>query len=112
MMADAENIELALTPGGMLVAHAGAGVAGWSRSLAERFAEGESPGLMALAAGTAPADASLSVVFWREVAAAFLKAVCHVSPDARVVSPADIEPPAPAALAEWVLRAPPPIGPS
>lgn len=96
--------ELRITPQGVLTP-VPSGDAD-DRGLAGRFSEDESAGLVALAAGGVPSSSARSVVFWRDLAAEFLRALCHVpegvTPDAQSVAP-----PSPARLAEWVLNTPP-----
>ena len=107
-MAQAPTVELALTPHGVVTARAEGTAPAWARAAATRFAEGEAPGLITLGATAAPPpETPPSLAYWREVAAAFLRTVCHVPADARDVSAADVEPPAPALLAQWVLSVPP-----
>jgi superfamily II DNA or RNA helicase len=74
--------------------------------LAARFSDHEAAGLVALAAASVPQPGSASVLFWRDLAADFLRALCHV-PENEPFSPESIAPPEPARLAEWVLNAPP-----
>ena len=74
--------------------------------LTARFSDHEAAGLVALAAASVPQPVSASVLFWRDLAADFLRALCHV-PENEPFSPESIAPPEPARLAEWVLNAPP-----
>ncbi len=74
------------------------------KRLLECFAESDAAGLMGLAAGGLPAGAARSVRFWHDVAAEFLRALCHV-PDGGLWE--EIDPPDAVRLAEWVLNAPP-----
>jgi superfamily II DNA or RNA helicase len=104
---DTDRFDLVLTPHGVVTAAAGASPAGWRRSLAARFAEGEEAGLLALGAAPPPPDASASVAFWREPAAAFLRAICHIPSDDQKAQASDLEPLPPALASEWILRAPP-----
>ena len=78
-----------------------------TKRLRERFAEDEAAGLVALAAGGLPPGAARSVVFWHDVAAEFLRALCHVQEGGDLGEIAD---PDAARLAEWVLSAPPMSG--
>jgi len=96
--------ELRITPQGVL-APVSSGDAD-ERGLAGRFPEDESAGLIALAAGGVPPSSARSVVFWRDLAAEFLRALCHV-PEGVAPDEHTVEPPSPAQLAEWVLNAPP-----
>ena len=95
------EFELRITPQGHLVAQGGG-----DGGLAARFAEHEAAGMVALAAAGVPDGAARSVGFWHDVAADFLRAVCHV-PEGVDFLLAEIERPSPARLAEWVLNAPP-----
>lgn len=99
--------ELRITPQGVLSAvySVDAEVGG----LAGRFAEDESAGLIALAAGGVPSSSARSVVFWRDFAAEFLRALCHV-PEGVLPDEQSLEPPMQVRLAEWVLNAPPMLG--
>ena len=104
----ATAFDLILTPHGVVTARADASAPAWARSIASRFAEGEALGLIALGAAAAPPpEAPPALAFWRELAAVFLRAVCHVPSDQQHAAPADIEPPPPALLAQWVLSVPP-----
>jgi len=99
-----ELFELRVTPHGVLAPVSGGDADG--RRLAGRFAVDESAGLVALAAGGVPSSCARSVVFWRDLAADFLRALCHV-PEGVVPDGKSVEPPGPARLAEWTLNAPP-----
>ncbi len=103
------HFELGVTPHGVVTARTGADTEPWSRNAVERFGEGEVPGLIALAAATLPTGAHGSVGYWRDVTAAFLRALCHI-PEGAEVAEATIEPPTPATLATWTLNAPPMTG--
>jgi superfamily II DNA or RNA helicase len=109
MPENAHYFELGMTPHGAVTARAGAETEPWSRNALERFGEGEAPGLIALAATTLPAGTHASVGYWRDVAAAFLRALCHI-PEGAAVAADTLDPPAPATLASWTLNAPPMTG--
>ena len=79
-----------------------AGHAGWRLV----FSEHEAAGLVALAAARVPPHVASSVLFWRDLAADFLRALCHL-PETEDFTHNAIEPPAASLLAEWVLNAPP-----
>ena len=96
--------ELRITPQGVLTPVSQ--VVADERGLAGRFSKDESAGLVALAAGGVPSASARSVVFWRDLAAEFLRALCHV-PEGVVPDAQSVEPPGAARLAEWVLNAPP-----
>ncbi len=103
--------DLRVTPHGVVTARADDDAPAWARTVAARFAEGEAPGVIALGAAAAPQpDAPTALAFWREMAAAFLRAVCHVPSGKPDAVAADIEPPAPALLAQWALSLPPMAG--
>ncbi len=100
--------DVRVTPHGVVTARADDDAPAWARTVASRFAEGEAPGVIALGAAAAPPpDAPPALAFWREMAAAFLRAVCHVPSGKPDAVAADIAPPAPALLAQWVLSVPP-----
>ena len=99
--------ELRLTPHGIVTPIAVADIPAETKRLRERFAEDEAAGLVALAAGGLPPGAARSVVFWHDVAAEFLRALCHVQEGGDLGEIAD---PDAARLAEWVLSAPPMSG--
>ena len=50
----------------------------WAQGVASRFAEDEAAGLVALAAARVPPGVHASVSFWRDIAADFIRALCHV----------------------------------
>ncbi len=107
-MAPSPMFDLALTPYGVVTAHMVDNAPVWACSLVARFTEGEAPGLIALGAAAAPpSDAPPAMVFWRDIAAEFLRAVCHVPVDKTDAVATDIEPPAPTLIAHWVLSVPP-----
>jgi non-specific serine/threonine protein kinase len=74
--------------------------------MAGRFAEHEAAGMVALAAAGVPDGAAAAVGFWHDVAAEFLRALCHL-PEGVGFPVEEIERPPPARLAEWTLNAPP-----
>lgn len=95
------GLELRVTPQGHVVP-----ADGGQSVLAARFAEDEAAGMVGLAAAGLPEAATPSASFWHEVAADFLRALCHLPEGVEFVS-AEIEPPSSARLAEWTLNAPP-----
>jgi non-specific serine/threonine protein kinase len=95
---------LRITPHGRVVPEGGG-----ESGLVARFAEHEAAGMVALAAGGVPSAAARSVGFWHDVAAEFLRSVCHL-PEGVEFAVTEIEPPSPARLADWVLNAPPMTG--
>jgi non-specific serine/threonine protein kinase len=94
-------MELRITPHGHVVADGGG-----KNPLAFRFAEHEAAGMVALAAGGVPECGGASLGFWHDVAAAFLRAVCHL-PEGVDFTVEEIERPSPSQWVEWVLNAPP-----
>ncbi|MFT5124486.1 MAG: hypothetical protein ACI97B_003121, partial [Verrucomicrobiales bacterium] len=76
------------------------------KKLCEAFARNQAEGLIALAAGSLPADADISLVFWRDVASEWLRALCHV-PETQPFTPDTIAPPDAAQCTEWVASRPP-----
>jgi len=81
-MAERGEFALRLTSRGVVAVEAGPEEGtGWAAGVASRFAEEEAAGLVALAAAKLPAHASGSVRFWRDAAAEFLRALCHVTED-------------------------------
>lgn len=106
VMAESLDFELRLLPHGMVAVDSCAGDARWAAGIASRFSEHEAAGLIALAAANVPPNASPSAGYWRDIAADFLRALCHVS-ESETFTPESIEPPGPARLAEWILNAPP-----
>ncbi len=94
---------IAVSPSGRLICHATEG------ELADAFAEGEIPGLLALLnRDGAGRNEDASTAYWKEVAGRFIRDLCHV-PEG---TGADFEVPAPdaAQLAVWALNAPPMTG--
>jgi non-specific serine/threonine protein kinase len=80
------------------------GIHGEPKRLLECFAECEAAGLMALAAGGLPSAAPHSLRFWHDVAAEFLRALCHL-PEGGTLDEMPV--PDAARLAGWTLNAPP-----
>lgn len=78
----------------------------WAAAIVGRFAQCEAAGLVALAAAPVPHGAQASVMFWRDVAAEFVRALCHV-PESTALERATFGTPAAAALAQWTMNAPP-----
>lgn len=101
-----DDFELRMTPHGFVAACPYEGGERWALGVAERFAEYEAAGLVALAATRVPGQLSASVLFWRDVAAEFLRSLCHL-PEGEVLGHDSLESPTAACLAEWVLNAPP-----
>ena len=101
-----ESFELWMTPHGRVASQPYDGNERWARGVASRFTEHEAAGLMALAAASVPHHVEASVLFWRDIAADFLRSLCHV-PETESFSHQAIEPPASAPLREWALNAPP-----
>ncbi len=97
---------LRILPQGQVAAAPAGGLARWARGVAERFGENDAAGLVALAATSVPADAHPSVGYWRDVAAEFLRALCHL-PEGAELEIGALGEPSPARLAEWILNAPP-----
>jgi non-specific serine/threonine protein kinase len=98
--------ELRMMPQGVMAARPYEGDERWAGGVESRFSEHEAAGLVALAAARVPHHVSASVLFWRDIAAEFLRSLCHVSGTGALTNNS-IEPPTPAVLAEWVLNAPP-----
>jgi len=103
---ETESLELRMTPHGVVTSRSYTGDERWARRVASRFSEHEAAGLMALAAASVPQHANASVLFWRDIAANFLRSLCHV-PETEPLKQNTLEPPATAQVAEWVLNAPP-----
>lgn len=106
MNSEPQTLELRMSPHGVVAALPYGGPERRAQGVVARFAEDEAAGLVALAAAPVPPGAHASVFFWRDIAAAFVRALCHV-PEGTTLAVDTIEPPAPATLAEWVLNAPP-----
>jgi len=103
---EAGTFELRLTPHGVVMPGPHGGEERWAGGVARRFSEDEAAGLVAMAAATLPSRADPSVMFWRDVGAEFLRALCHV-PEGGGFTAEAVEFPDPSRLAEWVLNAPP-----
>ena len=95
-----------MSPHGVVAALPYGGPERWARGVASRFAEDEAAGLVALATASVPPAAHPSVSFWRDIAAGFVRELCHVS-EGTALAPESVEPPTRATLAAWVLDAPP-----
>ncbi len=106
MSSETDWLELQMMPHGVVAARPYNGNQRWAGGVASRFAEHEAAGLIALAAASVPHQVNVSVVFWRDIAADFLRSLCHVSGNG-VLAHDVIESPSAAVLAEWVLNAPP-----
>ncbi len=106
MSSESPDLELRLTPHGIVTPLDGGGADRACRAVADRFAAHEAAGLVALAAATLPPGVHASAVFWRDAAAEFLRALCHI-PESDAFSPSAVAPPDPARLAQWTLNAPP-----
>jgi non-specific serine/threonine protein kinase len=103
------SFTLRLLPHGQIAVTADGKPPRWTRGLSERFADSDAAGLLALASTTVPPGAPPSVGFWRDVAAEFLHALCHV-PEGTALGSETLAEPSPAQLAEWTLNAPPMAG--
>ena len=106
MSSETESFELRITPHGVVASRLYDGHLRWARGVASRFSEHEAAGLVALAAASVPHHINASVLFWRDIAADFLRSLCHV-PETETFTHHAIDPPASALLEEWVLNAPP-----
>jgi len=106
MLSDLPDLELRLTPHGIVTPLDDGGTDRACRAVAARFEMHEAAGLVALAAATLPPGVHASAVFWRDVASEFLRALCHI-PESDAFSPSAVTPPDPARLALWTLNAPP-----
>ena len=106
MNSEQQTFELRMSPHGVVAALPYGGPERRAQGVAARFGEDEAAGLVALAAAPVPPGAHASVSFWRDIAADFVRALCHV-PEGTTLAVDAIEPPTPATLAEWVLNAPP-----
>ncbi|NQU39877.1 MAG: DEAD/DEAH box helicase [Lentisphaerae bacterium] len=106
MNGETEIFELWLTPHGIVAARPYHAAQRWASGIAARFAEHEAAGLVALAAANVPHHVDASVLYWCDIAAAFVRSLCHV-PEAEPFTQSSIEPPSVGVLAEWVLNAPP-----
>ena len=103
--ADAD-FELRLLPNDVLVVESSPDDVRWAAGVAARFAEGEAAGLVALAAAKVQREARPSIGFWRDLAADFLRRLCHL-PENAPFTPDTLEAPDQAQLSEWILNAPP-----
>ncbi len=99
-------LELRLTPHGIVSPLDDGGADRVCRAVAARFESHEAAGLIALAASTLPPGAHASAFFWRDIAAAFLRTLCHI-PESGAFARDAVEPPDPTRLAQWTLNAPP-----
>ncbi|MFV1995150.1 MAG: SNF2 helicase-associated domain-containing protein, partial [Verrucomicrobiales bacterium] len=106
MSGERESFELRILPQGVVAVRPGCDDQRWSVGVASRFSEHEAAGLVALAAANVPRHVNPSVLFWRDIAADFLRSLCHL-PENGAFARGAIEPPTTALLAEWVLNAPP-----
>ena len=106
MSVETGSLELRMLPHGVLAARPYDGNERWAGGVASRFSENEAAGLVALAAASVPHHVNASVMYWRDIAADFLRTLCHV-PETEPFAHNAIEPPATTLLAEWVLNAPP-----
>jgi len=106
MVSDSPELELRLTPHGMVAPLEGDAADRGCRGVIARFADHEAAGLVALAAATLPPGVHASALFWRDVAAEFLRTLCHI-PESDTFSVAAVAPPDAAHLAQWTLNAPP-----
>ncbi len=109
MQTESDLLELRLSPHGMVVPLPDGGGDHACSAIAARFEVHEAAGLIALAAATLPPAVHASASFWRDVAAEFLRTLCHL-PEGEPFSPATVAPPDPARLAQWTLNAPPMLG--
>jgi len=87
---------LELTPHGVVICRSD------SKDLAA-FSTSDAAGLIALAGRKSSIVPDPSILFWKQVGNSFLKALCQLQEGAEIT----IDLPSPAALAEWVLNAPP-----
>ena len=77
------------------------------RRLRETFASDWRAGLFALAADTKLTPTSLTMRFWREIAASYLTKICHM-PEGEI--PGQVGQPSGAELEGWISSAPPMVG--
>ena len=89
MTDESQSFELRVTPHGVVAPRPYTGDERWVAGITARFAEQEAAGLVALGATALPPHAHASVSFWRDVAANFLRALCHV-PENEEFTPDDI----------------------
>ncbi len=106
MASESPTLELTFTPHGVVAPLPYRGDEHWDVAAAARFAEHEAAGLTALAAATLPQGIHVSVLFWRDVAAHFVRTLCHI-PDSSSFTSGEIDPATPAMCAQWTLNAPP-----
>ncbi len=99
-------LELRLSPHGVVTPEPYVSDERWAAAIVSRFAECEAAGLITLAAAPVPHEAQASVTFWRDVAAGFVRALCHV-PESTALDPASFETPTTATLTQWTMNAPP-----
>lgn len=104
-----KSLELKITPHGFVTPQPYENDERWARGVASRFAEHEIAGLVALAAANVPHHVNASVSFWRDIAAEFLRSLCH-TPETESFTHNAIDPPSAALLAAWVLNTPPMYG--
>jgi superfamily II DNA or RNA helicase len=100
------SFKLRLTPHGTVTPCSSGGGDRFDEVPTVQFEKDEAAGLLALAASSLPPGSHASVLFWRDIAAGFLRALCHIPETDRFV-PDRVEPPDSARLAEWTLNAPP-----
>ena len=106
MSGEKDWFELGMTPHGVVTARPYGGKERWVTGIVSRFSENEAAGLVALAATKVPQQVSGSVLFWRDIASSFLRALCHVTENGNLTRD-HIEEPSAAVLAEWILNVPP-----
>lgn len=102
-------MELRVTPHGLVTCYAGDEEPRWGAAMASRFSESESAGLVALVAASVPQSVHASVSYWRDIAAEFVRALCHV-PETVRLKPDAVEWPGADVLAEWAGNVPPMAG--
>ena len=105
-MNSAEQFELHLTPHGMVSAMPYEGTERWAIKVKSDFRKCEAAGLTALAAAKTPAHITVSALFWRDFAASFIQALCHL-PQEHTFTHRSLSSPDTATLSEWILNAPP-----
>lgn len=93
------NSQLELTPHGAIICH------DTGNSGLALFNQSEAAGLIRIAGQKLPADSDASVLYWKEYAEQFIRALCHI-PETHETT-RNIEAPTPADLAEQILNAPP-----
>ncbi|HED12637.1 MAG TPA: DEAD/DEAH box helicase [Gammaproteobacteria bacterium] len=102
----ADILELYLTPHGRVIPRPYGGKHTQLRGVTNRFSEHEAAGLVALAAMVTLDHVGVSALYWRSVAAAFLRNLCHI-PETVAFSQDLVESPSASMLTEWILNAPP-----